>query len=45
MLGDLDPWAIATRTIQDPFGRSAASFADCAARLDRCVEALVDAWS
>jgi protein-tyrosine-phosphatase len=42
-LGDLDPLAIDTRAIRDPFGRSPEVFRDCFARIDRCAAAVREA--
>jgi protein-tyrosine-phosphatase len=37
VLGDLDPLPIATRTVTDPWGRSASVFDMVFDRIDRCV--------
>ena len=41
VLGDLDPLSIATRTVTDPWGRSADVFDLVFDRIDRCVGELV----
>jgi protein-tyrosine phosphatase len=41
MLGDLDPLPIATRTVTDPWGRSADVFDMVFDRIDRCIGELV----
>lgn len=41
VLGDLDPFPIATRTVTDPWGRSANVFDVVFDRIDRCVHELV----
>jgi hypothetical protein len=41
VLGDLDPLPIATRTITDPWGRTADVFDLVFDRIDRCVDELV----
>ena len=41
MLGDLDPLPIATRTVTDPWGRSANEFDLVFDRIDRCIGELV----
>jgi protein-tyrosine-phosphatase len=41
VLGDLDPLPIATRTVTDPWGRSATVFEMVFDRIDRCVGELV----
>jgi protein-tyrosine-phosphatase len=43
MLGDLDPRPIETRTIRDPLDQSDEVFRDVYDRIDRCLDALVDA--
>lgn len=40
VLGDFDPEPIETRTIPDPYGRSADTFRACYARIDRCLAAV-----
>jgi protein-tyrosine phosphatase len=40
VLGDLDPDAIVTRTIVDPYGGSLEVFAECYRRIDRCINTL-----
>jgi protein-tyrosine-phosphatase len=40
VLGDLDPVPIQTRTIKDPYAGSPHEFAECYARVQRCVDAL-----
>jgi protein-tyrosine phosphatase len=42
ILGDLDPWPVATRTVRDPALQSRAVFAESYDRIDRCLEVLVD---
>lgn len=41
VLGDLDPLPIATRTVADPWNKSADVFDESYARIDRCVQILV----
>jgi protein-tyrosine-phosphatase len=41
VLGDLDPFAIESRTIRDPWNCAADVFDDSYARIDRCVRELV----
>jgi protein-tyrosine-phosphatase len=43
LLGDLDPQAIESRTIEDPMNESRDVFRDTYARIDRCVGALTRA--
>jgi protein-tyrosine phosphatase len=43
ILGDLDPLPIDTRTIVDPYARSAEVFDASYARIDRCLEVMVAA--
>jgi protein-tyrosine phosphatase len=42
VLGDLDPEPIDTRTIRDPFAQTEAVFEQSFARIDRCLQLLVD---
>jgi protein-tyrosine phosphatase len=42
VLGDLDPEPIDTRTIRDPYAQSEAVFEQSFARIDRCLQLLVD---
>jgi len=41
VLGDLDPYPIKTRTIEDPYGRPEEVFVASFARIDRCLQELV----
>jgi protein-tyrosine phosphatase len=41
--GDIDPWAIETRTIKDPFRQPIDAFETCFDRLDRIGRAIADA--
>lgn len=41
VLGDLDPLPITGRTIVDPWGREESVYEDCYARIERCVNSLV----
>jgi protein-tyrosine phosphatase len=41
--GDIDPWAIETRTIKDPFRQPIDAFESCFDRLDRIGRAIADA--
>lgn len=43
VLGDLDPEPITRRTITDPFGQTEKVFDESYARIDRCLDTLVDA--
>jgi protein-tyrosine phosphatase len=43
LLGDFDPESIKSRTIVDPIGQPVAAFHACYTRIDRCVQAMVDA--
>lgn len=43
VLGDLDPQPITRRAIPDPFGRPEQVFDESYARIDRCLDTLIDA--
>lgn len=43
VLGDLDPLPIDRRTVRDPIGQSESIFEEVYARIDRCIESLVEA--
>lgn len=43
VLGDLDPQPITRRAIPDPFGRPEQIFDESYARIDRCLDTLIDA--
>ncbi len=43
VLGDLDPLPIERRAVQDPYGRSEATFETVFTRIDRCIDALARA--
>jgi len=44
VLGDLDPEVGSSRTIQDPWGRPPDVFEEVFARMDRCLNVLLDSW-